>query len=226
MFCGHTEVQHLKDRIEQAGAKVASMAKYKNPQADRPGYLITMLSNHGPKCGSPPPAGSHRRLCYLKLLNVHGARASDALEDPDLKAEFIAGKHVLDIFHLVRLFFPRLMDYKTNIDKPSSIDSDTKEALGCQVGESDFDKWVQSKFVAAPSPHEGSLVKDVKKLFMAYFEVKKQQVEVPMRNAGFICKTRSGGTYCVYQFPLTDIAVPIKVKPLPVADEAVVPALA
>ena len=58
------DMDNLKDRIEQAGAKVASMAKYKAPQADRPGYLIVMISNHGPNCGSPPPQGSHRRLCH------------------------------------------------------------------------------------------------------------------------------------------------------------------
>jgi len=150
---------------------------------------------------------------------------TDAEEDPDLKAEFIAGMHVLDIFHLVRLLFPRLLDYNTNIEKPLSVDLDTKAALGCEEGESDFDKGVNSKFETAPSPREGSSVKAIKEIFMAYFVVKKQQVEVPMRDAGFVCKTSSGFTYCLYQFPLTDVAVPIKIKTVPVASTTIGAAL-
>ena len=162
---------------------------------------------------------------YLKLLNVHGSRSTDAAEDPDLKAEFIAGHHAIDIFHLVRPLFARLMDYSTNIQKPLCVEMDTKEALGDEEGDSEFDRWVSSKFVAVESARQGSSVPNVKSIFMNYFGVKKQQVEVPMREHGFICKTGSGFTYVLYQFPCTSESVPIKIKTVPVAESAIGSAL-
>jgi len=111
----------LKDRVEQGGAKVASMAKYKNFEASRPQYLICMILNFIPNLGTPPPQGSERRLRWLKMENVHGDGPACSAEDPDLKAEFIKKMHLMDLFHMCKSFYTRLCDYSTNISMPDCV---------------------------------------------------------------------------------------------------------
>ena len=194
------------------------MAKWGHPQSDRPGYLVCMISNYAPNAGNPPPPGSHRRLCYLKLLNSHGDGALEAQADPLLKERIIAGMYVLDVFHLVRAFFPRLLDYTTWIQKPQCVKLDTAEALGAEQGESPMELWIAATFCPAVSIAAAADIKDIKQLWMDRCEMRKQQVEVPMKEHGFVCTRGGARRYVVYAFPPSLVVRPVGIKPRPVSE--------
>ena len=177
-----------------------------------------MMSNFAPDAGNPPPPGSHRRLCYLKVLNVHGNRAQESRADPLLKERIIAGRYSMDVFHVARLFFPRLLDYNTEIQKPQCVKMDTAEALGAEQGESPMDLWITATFCPAVSTAAAADVKAVKQLWMDRTGMRKQQVEVPMKENGFVC-VRSGARLRVdYAFPPSFAVRPVGIKAPPVSE--------
>ena len=60
-----------------------------------------------------------------RLENVH--RPDDPDTDPDVKEKILAHTFSVDLFHLAKSFYPRLLEYETNIDMPADIKLETEE---------------------------------------------------------------------------------------------------